>query len=280
MARSLGRAGLLAGVFNRTAATADTLAAELGVAAYRTPAALAAASHVIVTMLADEHALRSVYCGDDGIAGSVREGSVAVEMSTIGPQAVHWLAELLEPHGCRLVDAPVSGSVSLAESGELTILAGGDPADVERVSPVLEAIGSRVFHLGAAGTGAIMKLAVNNVVYGLNQSVAESLVLAERAGIERRSAYGVFAASAASAPFVHYRRREFEEPGSVAVSMPMRLAEKDLELILALGDTLSTPLPQAELNAGIARAAGEAGFAESDISAIAEYLRGNPLPRR
>jgi 3-hydroxyisobutyrate dehydrogenase/2-hydroxy-3-oxopropionate reductase len=273
MARNLAAAGLLTGVYNRTAETGRRLAGELGVEACATPAELAEDSDVIVTSVTDADVVRLLYDSPDGFLEGIRPGSIGLEMSTIGPPSIEWLAGRLADKGCGLVDAPVSGSVLPAESGTLTIMAGGSAADFASVRPALEAIGSTIFHLGPAGSGATMKLAVNNVIYGLNQSIAESLVLAERAGVDRLQAYEVFAASAIAAPFVHYRRDAFERPGEVPVAMRLALAEKDLALILDLAARLGTRLPQAEVNVQVTREAEAAGFADADISAVASFLR-------
>ena len=273
MARNLASAGLLAGVHSRSEASRRRVADELDVECFATPRALAAACDVVLTCVTDGAAVRALYDGPDGFLAGIRPGTVGVDLSTTGPGPAEWLAGRLAACGCGLVDAPVSGSVALAASGELTVLAGGSAEDVARVRPALAALGATIFHLGPAGSGATMKLAVNNVVYGLNQSLAESLVLAERAGIDRLRAYEVFAASAVAAPFVHYRRDAFERPGEVPAAMPLVLAEKDLDLILGLAARLGARLPQAEVNARIAREAEAAGFAEADISAVAAFLR-------
>jgi 3-hydroxyisobutyrate dehydrogenase-like beta-hydroxyacid dehydrogenase len=273
IARNLAAAGILRGVHSRTAETRRRLAGELGVEAFETPAELAAESDVIVTSVTDGEAVRQLYEGPAGFLEGIRPGSLGLEMSTIGPRPVEWLAGRLAAEDCGLVDAPVSGSVALAETGTLTIMAGGSAEDIARAMPALEAVGSTIFHLGPVGSGATMKLAVNNVIYGLNQSIAESLVLAERAGVDRLRAYEVFAASAIAAPFVHYRRDAFERPGEVPVAMSLVLAEKDLELILELAAWLGARLPQAEVNVQVTREAEAAGHAEEDISAVAAFLR-------
>jgi 3-hydroxyisobutyrate dehydrogenase/2-hydroxy-3-oxopropionate reductase len=273
IARNLAAGELLVGVHNRTLETGRILAGELGVQACCSPSELCAIADVLVTVVADGDAVRHLYDGPEGFLQSIRPGTVCVEMSTVGPESIEWLREVLDAKDCGLVDAPVSGSVALAERAELTVIAGGSDDDVARVMPVLEAVGSRVLHVGPAGSGAAMKLVVNNVVYGLNQSVAESLVLAERAGIDRLRAYEVLASSAAAAPFVHYRREAFERPGEVPIQMPLELAEKDLDLILRFARQNGAFVPQAAVNARLARAASEAGLAEQDITAVAEYLR-------
>jgi 3-hydroxyisobutyrate dehydrogenase/2-hydroxy-3-oxopropionate reductase len=279
IARNLARAGLLVGVHNRTVAKSEELADELGLTAYRTPAELARDVDVIVSCVADGSALSELYRGDDGFLEALRPGTTGADMGTVGPKAVRELAELVAAHGCELVDAPVSGSVAMAEAGELTIMAGGSPRAFARLASLFEAVGSTAFHVGPTGAGAAIKLAVNNVVYGLNQSIAESLVLAERAGVDRLLAYEIFASSAAAAPFVHYRRAAFEQPGTVPVALTMTLAGKDLDLILGLGASVGADLPQAKVNAAILRSASDAGLADSDVSAVAELLRSSSQER-
>jgi 3-hydroxyisobutyrate dehydrogenase-like beta-hydroxyacid dehydrogenase len=273
MAARLAQAGLLAAVYNRTRARAQTVAAELGAVPCDTPAELASISDAIVTVLADAAAVERVYTSPDGILRTLRPGTLCIEMSTIGPQAIESLGADVATAGGALVDAPVSGSTAMAARGELTILAGGDAADVERARPVLDALGSHTLHVGPLGTGAALKLAVNNVVYGLNQSVAESLVLAERAGIARERAYEAFAAGAAAAPFVHYRRALFERPGAEPAQMRLALAEKDLALIEALAGRVGAPLPQAIVNRQVLLDAAAAGRGAEDVTAVAVHLR-------
>ena len=114
-------------------------------------------------------------------------------------------------------------------------MVGGEADDLDRARPVLERLARRVFHLGPLGTGAAMKLAVNTLIFGLNECVAEGLVLAERNGIDRALAYDVLAASAAGAPFVGYKRAAFVEPDTTPVAFSLALAAKDLRLIARLG---------------------------------------------
>ena len=102
---------------------------------------------------------------------------------------------------------------------------------MDRARPVLDVLGARVFHLGDLGAGATMKLAVNAVVHALNQALAEALVLAERAGVDRAKAYEVFAASAIAAPFVHYKQAAFLDPAGTPVAFMLDLVAKDLALI-------------------------------------------------
>src|SRR5204863_2143327 len=104
---------------------------------------------------------------------------------------------------------------------------------------------AKVFHLGPLGTGAAMKLAVNALIFGLNEALAEGLVLAEAAGIDRALAYDVLTASAAGAPYVGYKRGAFLDPSGEPVAFALDLAAKDLRLIAAFAGVLEVPVPQA-----------------------------------
>jgi 3-hydroxyisobutyrate dehydrogenase-like beta-hydroxyacid dehydrogenase len=280
MAANVARAGFRIFVHNRTRERADAFALSTdGVTVCASPAEVAALADVVLTMLADGPAVDQVYLGEVGLLAGVRPGTVFVEMSTIGPDHAGTLGERVGEAGLELVDAPVSGSVSTAESASLLVMAGGSDSAVARVRPILEAIGSLV-HVGPSGSGATMKLAVNTVVYGLNQAVSEGLVLAERAGLDRRLTYEVFASSAVAAPFVHYRREAFERPGEVPVAFGLELASRDLRLILDLGERVGADLRQAETNLVVLDQAVDAGFGNEDVSAVSSFLRDkNPVPR-
>jgi 3-hydroxyisobutyrate dehydrogenase-like beta-hydroxyacid dehydrogenase len=275
MAANVARREFDVRVYNRTRAKAEALAERVPVQVAATAAEAADGADVVITMVSDGDAVIDLYTGPEGALSTMPSGSVAVDMSTIGPDALARVGETLAPHGIHLVDAPVSGSVATAEAADLTIMAGGTTADVDRVRPVLEAIGTPVIHMGPLGTGQAMKLAVNSIIYGLAASVAESLVLAERAGIERSSAYEVFTNSAIAAPMVQYRRGAYEHPDDAPAAFKLVLAAKDLELIIELARRFGAPMPQAEVNLEQVRRAIAGGFGEQDLALVAEYLRRN-----
>ena len=235
----------------------------------------AAAAEVVLVSLADDDAVNSVYKGQDGLIAGVREGAVVLEMSTISPATVSALSPL--PRGATLLDAPVSGSVPVVQRGELTVMVGGDGVALDRVRGVLSAFANRVYHLGPLGAGATMKLAVNAVIHGLNEALAEALVMAERAGIAREAAYEVFANSAVAAPYVHYKRDAFEHPELAEPAFLLQLVLKDLELITALAGKNRVRMDQAEVNRKVVADAVAAGWGDRDISAIADYLRGDQV---
>jgi len=276
MAATLCRAGVEVVVWNRTRAKAEEVGQATGAAVAATAREAAAAAEVVLSSLADDAAVGAAYTGRDGIVAGLQPGAVVCEASTIDPGTVRRLRPLVEDRGASLLDTPVSGSVSTVEAGQLTIMAGGDPAVLDRVRPVLDPLAKQVFHVGELGAGAVMKLTVNSVLHGLNLALAEGLVLAERAGVERSVAYEVFAASAIAAPFVHYKREAFEHPGRPPVAFSLDLVAKDLDLILALAGEAGASMEQAATNARVVAAAVAAGLGDHDLSELATYLRGTP----
>lgn len=272
MARVLAGSGLLSSVWNRTAARATGLAAELGVQVAASPADAAREADVVITMLADRVAVEQVYLGDDGVLEGVHPGLVACEMSTVEPAVSRGLEERMRLAGADLVDAPVSGSVGLAEQGSLTIMVGGAEEAVAAVGPVLDALGSRVIRMGELGSGATMKLAVNSVLHGLNQALAEALVLLQQAGVDLPLAYDVLEQSAAGAPFVHYKRAAYLRPDETPVAFRLTLARKDVQLVLGLAEEVDVVMPQAQANLAVLDAA-VAAFGELDMAALVAHVR-------
>jgi 3-hydroxyisobutyrate dehydrogenase/2-hydroxy-3-oxopropionate reductase len=274
MARALAAAGAFDLVlYNRTPERAAQLARELGGRAASTPAEAASAADVSISMLADGPAVASVWEGDDGLLAGVRVGSVLVDSSTVAPDTLLAYAARAHDAGAGILDAPVSGSVSLAESGKLTIMAGGAADALERARPVLDRLAQRVFHMGPLGSGHAMKLAVNGVVFALVNAVGEALVLAERAGIDRELAYEVLATGAAGAPLVTYKRDAFLDPDNAPVAFSLDLASKDLSLIAALAQALGVPMPQVAANRILVDDAADAVGQDRDFAAVAVHLR-------
>lgn len=273
MTRVLRRADFEVIVWNRTRSTAEALANETG--AEVSGSATEALNHatVVISSLADDRAVEEVFRGRYRAAAALSVGAVVLEMSTIAPQTVHETRHVIEQRGASLLDAPVSGSVSLAEAGDLTVMVGGDPAALERVRPVLEALSGKIFHVGPSGAGATMKLAVNALVHAIDVALSEALVLAEKAGVARSVAYDVFAGGAAAAPFVLYKRGAFERPEDAPVAFSVDLMAKDLDLILQLADEVGLRMDQAATNRRITMEAIAAGFGRRDMSSIAMLLR-------
>lgn len=278
MAANLVTAGHDVVLYNRTQAKAEALAARIGASVVPTPRDATLEAGIVITMLADEHALLGVYEGDDGVLSSLRDGAIVVDMGTTGPAGIERLVPRVARAGGVLVDAPVSGSTAAAESAELLILVGAPEGSFDIVEPVLAAMGKAVFHLGDTGAGSVAKLAVNNIIYALGNAISESLVLAERAGLDRAVVYDVFEHSAVAAPMVHYRHDAFVDPDNTPAAFAMTLARKDLELITRLASSVGLPVEQAVANLSLIGRAIDSGLGEHDMADVAVYLRDVDAP--
>lgn len=263
-------------VYNRSRDKAEAVAGAVGAEVAGTARDAAAGADVVLVSLADDDAARAAYRGPDGLVAGLSAGAVVADTSTLSPSTVRDLGADVGAAGATLIDTPVSGSVATVESGGLTVMVGGDGAALERARPVLDSMATRIVHLGGLGAGATMKLAVNSVLHALNVALAEGLLLAERAGIDREAAYDVIAGGAAGAPFLHYKRASFLDPHGAPVAFSLDLVAKDLELAAALADEVGTPARQLATNRGVVADAVEAGFGSADLSAVAEFLRRGP----
>jgi 3-hydroxyisobutyrate dehydrogenase/2-hydroxy-3-oxopropionate reductase len=273
MARAIARGGAALVLHNRTADSAQALAAEVGARVAATPREAAEAADVAITMLADGDAVRATWDGPDGLVAGAHPGGVLVDSSTVPPDTIGAFEPAVRDRGSGIVDAPVSGSTKLAADGQLTIMAGGSKDDLDRARPALDLVARQVTHVGPLGSGAALKLAVNTLIFALNNAVAEALVLAERAGLDRGLVYDVFAASAAGAPYVGYKREAFVAPEGIPVAFSLDLALKDLDLILGLADRLGVPMEQTRVNQALIAAAAERLGGDRDASAVAVHLR-------
>ncbi len=266
-------------VWNRDDAKARDLATRLAdvsrVTVASTPREAVEGRSMVVSMLADETALDAVLSGPDGALSGIAPGTVWVDMSTVGPAAVATTYERLAQSGASLVDAPVSGSVGFARDGTLTVMCGGATQDVERAQAVLGVLASRWIACGPSGTGAALKLGVNLVVHALNASLSEALVMVERAGVARSTAFDLFTNSAVAAPFVAYKRAAFEDPDQAPVAFSLELVEKDLRLIAALERQLGTPTGVSDTVAALVRDACANGLGQHDMSALAAHFRAS-----
>jgi len=274
MVATLRRAGFPVRVWNRTSAGARDVADRTGADAHATVTDAVSGADVVISSLADDTAVLETYAGPDGVVSALRDGQIALEMSTIAPRTVRQVGSMVAERGATLLDAPVSGSVPTVEKGELTIMVGGPVPALDRARPVLDALAAKVFHVGELGAGATVKLAVNALVHAIDVGLSEALVLAEKAGVDRTAAYDVFAAGAAAAQFVLYKREAFEHPDDAPLTFSLDLMAKDLDLILELAREVGARMDQAAGNRATVRDAMGAGFENRDMSIVAEYLRG------
>lgn len=273
MVRRLADAGYPVVVYNRTPAKAADLRERHGTGVAATPREAVRDADVVVVSLADDAAVRGAYLGPDGVVAGLRAGTVVADTSTVDPSTLQRLEPDVIAAGGVLLDTPVSGSVATVEAGQLLIMAGGPAEALERVSPVLAAFSRRVIHLGPLGAGATMKLVVNSMVHALNAALAEALVLAERAGLERSEAYEVIANSAVAAPFVQYKRESYLHPDDTPIAFALDLVAKDLDLAAELAERVGARTAQLDATRALVQRAIDDGLGEADMSALATHLR-------
>ncbi len=257
-------------VWNRTAASADGFVAA-GARIARTPRECARGAHVVLTCLSDGRALEQVLGGDEGILAGVAPDAVVVDMSTIGRAAAREAARAVTARGARFVDAPVSGTAALAESGEIVALVGGAEADVARVEPVLRAMCNRVVRAGGVGQGQALQVVINGVAAHHLIAFASMLALGERAGLARQiivDAFtsGVFATPAYASARTGVLARRYDPEHTLALVL------KDGALNMALQQEVGLTLPvHREIARELARAVGE-GLGGEGPTALEKYF--------
>lgn len=272
MAANLAAAGLNVSVWNRTAGTAQAFAAAHNAFSAANPKDLAERSDVVITMLADDAAAETVYLGPEGLLEATGGSRVLAEMGTISVPMAERLALLAREKGRRFVDAPVSGATQAAADAKLLIMAGAEATDVPDLARLFEVLGRKTVWLGKSGAGAAMKLGVNMLIHGLNQTLAEALTLTTAAGIPKEQAYEVVENSAAAAPVLAYRKGLYLDETAHDVSFTVALARKDVGLALELASTCGVIMPQAELNHAVLKAAGSAGYDDRDMASILSFV--------
>ena len=273
MAGRVADAGHDVVVFNRARSRAEEAAGRTGARVADSARVAAESAEVCLISLADDAAVMATYLDDNGLIAGLQPGAVVCDASTVAPATVRSLAPLVAQKGATLLDTPVSGSVSVVESGTITVMVGGDREALDRARPVLDAFAKSIFHLGDVGAGATMKLVVNSLVHSLNVAVSEALVLAENAGLDRETVYDIFETGAAGAPYVKYKREAFLNPGEIPVAFSLGLVAKDQQLIHALAELTGTRMDQAEASRELVAEAVQTGMGERDISEVAVFLR-------
>jgi 3-hydroxyisobutyrate dehydrogenase len=250
MARNLAAAGHPLTVHDADPGRQASFAAEHGCDGAAGPGAFAAAG-IVVTMLPDDAAVRNaVLDRQGGIAPALASGSVVVDMSSSSPVATRELGRRLSELGLGLVDCPVSGGVVRAEEGTLTLMVGGGDEDVERVRPVLDVLGERLYRTGALGTGHAMK-ALNNLVGGTTYAVVvEALAIGERYGLDPRVMVEILNASTGRSFNTEHVVKDHVLTGRYGTGFALGLLAKDVGIAAALAAELEVDAPLAGLVSG------------------------------
>jgi 3-hydroxyisobutyrate dehydrogenase-like beta-hydroxyacid dehydrogenase len=271
MARNLVATGLDVTVWNRTADKAEQLAQKTQCGVTLTPKDLADQADVIITMLADDAASDAVHLGPDGLFAGQRARTL-IEMGTMSPDHIRDLVRAA-PANMAVIDAPVSGATQAAADRQLMIMAGCSASTATPIMPLLEALGREVICLGHSGAGAVMKLAVNSLIHGINQTLAEAMTLAEAAGIPASLAFDAFESSAACAPMLKYRRPLYLDEAAHDVTFTVSLARKDMAVTSTLAKSLGVAMPQGDVTLEKLLDAEAKGFGNRDMASILNYMR-------
>lgn len=270
MCRNLIEAGIDLVVTNRSTEPRQEIA-RAGAAAVAVPAEVGARAEIIIIMVADTEAVESVLCGQNGLLEQLMEGKLIIDMGTTSVLKSREFSELVAGKGGLYVDAPVSGGTIGAESGSLTIMAGGTREGFEKALPILEILGERITHVGDPGAGQVAK-AANQVIVGLTiGAVAEALALARAAGVDparvRQALQGGFADS-----------RILEVHGRRMVESDYRLGarcttqRKDMHQAIEFGAAMGLELPATSLSRDLYDRLIEKGGADLDHSALFKLL--------
>jgi len=242
MAKNLADAGLLSTVWNRTISKANAFAEETGMAVAADPAQLASDCNVILTCVSADEDLLNVIAQ---ILPSVKPGTMIVDTSTVSPATARQVAASLSDVDAGFVDAPVSGGVEGARKGTLSVMAGGDSANISRIMPVLEAISASVTHMGPVGSGQATK-AVNQVmIAGVAEAVCEGIALAEKLNLPSERLLSVVGAGAAGSWFLDHRGKSMLK-NEFDVGFKLSLLLKDLLICKTLAQDLDISLPTVE----------------------------------
>ena len=285
MARSLHAAGHGVRAWNRTRARAEELARDGDATVAATPADAARAG-VVVTMVADDAALEQVTWGPEGVIAGLPKGGVHVSMSTVGLATIERLARAHAEAGQLLVAAPVFGRPEAAAARQLSVVAAGPDAAVARVRPLLEAMGQRVFALGAEPSHALaVKLAGNFLITAAIEALAEGMAIVAKAGVDRARLLEVLVETLFGAPVYRVYGRILVEERYAPPGFALPLGVKDNRLLLQAGERLAVPLPLASLVRDRMLAALARGYGDLDWSSFARVsaedagVARGPIPR-
>jgi 3-hydroxyisobutyrate dehydrogenase-like beta-hydroxyacid dehydrogenase len=258
-------------VQNRSPGPAEELASE-GAAKVDSPAEVWESAEVAITMVADDRALRAVTLEDGGLLTDPPAGRVLIDMSTVSVRASREVAEAAAAAGLDFLRAPVSGNPSVVEAGNLTIIVSGDDAALERVRAVLLDIGPTLFHVGGADEARVMKLALNLMIAGTTQLMAEALVLGEASGLERATMLEVMGGSVMGSPFVKYKTAALVADDYTSTFTTSAMY-KDLDLARDAANDVGAALPVTALVQQFLQSCISAGMGDDDFAALVPLLR-------
>jgi 3-hydroxyisobutyrate dehydrogenase/glyoxylate/succinic semialdehyde reductase len=271
MAANLQKHGYSLVLFNRTRAKAEPLLGPCGTFS-DSPAKLAEQVDILFTMLANPEAVEQAALGDNGFLDHLRSNALWVDCSSVNPSFSKKMAAATAARRIRFVDAPVTGSAPAAADGKLEFWVGGDPADLERIRPLLLCMGNKIVHTGGHGTGTSMKMVVNLIMGNAMAAFAEALALGEGLGFSSKMLFDSLLGTPAVAPFLALKREKIES-GNYEAEFPLRWMQKDMHLASVSAYETGVAMPVTNAAKELYRLAMREGHASQDFSAIYDYLK-------
>jgi len=257
-------------VFNRTHEAAATLV-SLGATWAETPGGVGEQVDVLFTMLAHPPAVREIALGKQGFLDHLRPQTLWVDCSTVNPSFSREMATEAKARGVRFLDAPVAGSKEPAARGELVFFVGGDPADLEFCRPLLQAMGSKILHVGIHGMGTSLKM-VNNLILATSLAgFSEGLILGESLGISQKRLFEYLMGSTIASPYLANKRDKIEH-GDYEAEFSLKWVQKDLHLAVISAQEVAVALPLTNTAKETYQLAVRAGYGSEDITAIYAFL--------
>ncbi len=273
MAANLAAAGHDLTVWTHSEGKAAGWASEHGATAVDTPAQVAAASDVIISMVVNGEQAESILLGAEGVASGVQRGALCVDMSTIGPADTRRIGAALAEHGVGMLDAPVTGSSPKAQDGTLTIMVGGEARDFARARPVLELMGELIVHVGPLGQGEMLKL-INNALAAANATaVAEALLLACATGVDLDALQTVVGAGSGGSAMLALKAAAMRAHDYKTLFKAEHML-KDVRLCLEEAQAAGTPFPAAAHSRDVLSATVGRGLGNADFAALIEAVEG------
>lgn len=270
MALNILKAGHEVTVHNRTREK-EAPVAEAGAQRAASPMEASKGAEIIIICVSDTPDVEKIVLGDDGVIHGAEQGAIVIDMSTISPTATRLMAEILGKKGIKMLDAPVSGGSEGAQNGTLSIMVGGDTADLEKSEPVLETMG-KTTHIGIVGTGQITKAINQIVVAGTYWSVAEGIALGLKAGLDMEKVVQAVGSGAAGS-WAMNNRSENMIKNNYPLGFKIKLHRKDLNIALNVARELGVTLPVSAYVEQVETGLISRGHSNEDISVIARAVR-------
>ncbi len=277
MAPRLLEAGHSLTVWNRSVASTQALASAGATVANR-PAEVAEASDVVISMLSDDAAVMAVFTSPGGLISNAVTGKLFIEMSTLKPATVRDLAARVLAQGAALVDAPVSGTVAPAKTGQLLALCGGADEDIARARPILEVLARRIIHAGAVGQGALLKLVINLPLAVYWDALAEAMALGSSGGLTPELMIEAIEDSSAALKVLPLKSPIIlgeEQP----VAFDAQSMQKDLRTMLSTAEILGLELSTTSATLNAYSNMVDAGLGSADAVNIVQFLSERTSPK-